>query len=366
MEKQLTKEELRQMVVNSIRENGLNDIFKDTSINDIVENLVNDYKIEKESQAAPSQIIPEGGFTADAIPPVKSVSSDFPTDDEIITTVDTDQIEHDIDLEIGQETNAFPSEIPSDPVMYRPELPIELQGKEPSEFIVWDYNEISVGGENLSNKPFKTIDDPEVHKTMVDAWKEEGKTVSKIFVAKFEEIGEVHFDYVSGQSHFIEKGKIENINTSSNTYNENPYATQATPQIDKIDTEIDLAKSIESSVDLEKALEKVLKDIIQKGLNSTIEAPIDPVVSTEIVPVDNVEPVVASESFVSISEMMNPNSGFEKKNTPNDLKEALKKGNSPINYLITEMKGVNQYCKGSECYYIPKEPMSLDKCYIKS
>lgn len=369
MENHLTQEELRQMVVNSIRENGLSDIFKDGNINDIVNEIVNDYKVSRESEAAPSEVIPEGGyFSADSIAPITSVQNDFPDEDEILSNQTPDTIEHDIDMEVGQEAGEAPTEQPIEPVMYRPELPLELQAKEPSEFIVWDYNELSVGGENLTNKPFGTLENPELKKTMMDAWKEEGKTTAKVYVAKFEEIGEVHFDYVSGQSSFMEKGKNQNVDTSVNTYQDNPYATQATPQVDHIATETDLAKTIESSVDLEKALEKVLKDIIMKGLANTTERPEDANISAE--PPTNVStspvPVNEDDMIVTISEVMNPYGEFKRDTTPEDLKMALSENKNPEGYSVKEMEGVTEYCKESKCYYIPKDPMSLNKCYIKS
>jgi len=374
MEKHLTQEELRQMVVNSIRENGLTDVFKEDSINEIVGEIVNDYRVGKESEAAPSEIIPEGGtFSADATTPISSVQNDFPHEEDILSNKTSDTIEHDIDMEVGQEVADETLGQTIEPVMYKPELPAELIAKEPSEFIVWDYNELSVGGENLTNKPFGTLENPESKMTMMDAWKNEGKSTAKVFVAKFEEIGEVHFDYVSGQSHFIENGKSGDVDTSVNTYHENPYATQATPQVDHIATETDLAKTIESSVDLEKMLEKVLKDIIQKGLADTTERVEDQNISAEP-PVDVTipampaapEPVNEDDMIITITEVTSPYGGFKKEKTPKDLKLALSENNKPEGYSIREMKDVTEYCKDDKCYYVPQEPMSLNKCYIKS
>ena len=56
MKKKLTQEELRQMVVNSVRENGMNEVFNDDHINEIVKGVINDYKISKEKAEIPEDL----------------------------------------------------------------------------------------------------------------------------------------------------------------------------------------------------------------------------------------------------------------------------------------------------------------------
>ena len=51
----------------------------------------------------------------------------------------------------------------------------------------------------------RLMDDPDVKKSMHDLWIQEGKTKAKVFVAKFEEMGEIDFNYADGTSKFTEK-----------------------------------------------------------------------------------------------------------------------------------------------------------------
>ena len=372
MKKKLTQEELRQMVVNSVRENGMNEVFNDEHINEIVRGIISDYKISKEKADIPSEISESPTFTGAALPPIVSASSSLPSEEDVLGSKGVEQNPIDIGMEIGKEAGAEPTEQPSDPKMYRPELPLELQGKEPAEFIVWDYNDLSVGGENLSNKPFGTLEDPETKATMIEKWKEEGKSTAKVYVAKFEELGEIHFDYVSGQSHFIEKGKGQGVNASVNTYHENPYAAQDQAQVEKINTETDLAKTLESSVDIQSTLEKVLKDLVMKGLDRSIGSEEEAISLNP--PVNVTMPTVNKEvedeedvyEIVGINEVVSPYGNFKQTKTPEDLVSCLKEGkeSKEIGYSERIEKGVREYCKEGVCYYMPEKPLSFSKSYI--
>jgi|GEM_PF-2275138 len=369
MKKKLTQEELRQMVVNSVRENGMNEVFNDEHINEIVKGIISDYKISKEKADIPSEISESPTFTGAALPPIMSASSSLPSEEEVLGTKGVEQNPIDMDMEIGKESGAEPIEQPSEPRMYRPELPLELQGREPAEFIVWDYNDLSVGGENLSNKPFGTLEDPETKSTMFKKWKEEGKSTAKVYVAKFEELGEIHFDYVSGQSYFVEKGKGQNVDTSVNTYHENPYAAQDQAQVEKINTETDLAKTLESSVDIQGTLEKVLKDLVMKGLDRSMGSEeeaisLDPPVNVTIPAVNEDEEDVYE--IVGINEVVSPYGQFKQTKTPEDLVSCLKEGKEVKDYGYSERieKGVREHCKEGVCYYMPEKPLSFSKSYM--
>lgn len=397
MKRKLTQEELRQMVVNSVRENGFNEVFTDAHINEIVNGIINDYKVDKERGEVPQEISESPTFTAANTAPIASVSNKMPSEEEILGTVAVEEPRQDIDMKIGMEAGAEPTEQMSEPTMYRPELPHELQEREPAEFIIWDYNDISVGGENLSNKPFGKLDNPEEKASMMDVWKNEGKSRAKVYVAKFEELGEISFDYVSGQSTFIEKGTQEPVDASVNTFNPNPYAGTAQGQVDNISTETDLTKTLESQVDVQATLEKVLKDLVMKGLDRSMGAEEEAIsmnppvnVTTAPMPVNEAEadnnPSVCSKhedydphcevcnpscmdeseeiEIVGINEMMNPYGQYMKVQTPSDLAQQLSEG---VNHGYRERvgNGVRQYCKEGVCFYMPEEPVSVLSSYVK-
>jgi len=177
---------------------------------------------------------------------------------------------------------------------------------------VFDYNDVAaVSGEGLANKPFRTMDDPESLKTIHDFWMQEGKTDVKVYAAKFEQIGIVKYDYRSGTALFTDDKEAPEVIKPS--YQENPYATPSTPHIDEPSTEIDLRKSIESSVDLEAVLLKVMKDILKDGLGVAQE----PTVPTEVPTAPAAQPVYERQTKENVINT------FKKVETPEAIQNRL-------------------------------------------
>ena len=180
-------------------------------------------------------------------------------------------------IDVSGDTNSFQvaagseqTEQPSQPVVgYTPELPAMLQKAEPSELFVFRYNDVVNNSENLSNKPMRLMDEPDVMKSMHDLWMEHGKTKAKVYVAKFEEMGEIEFDYANGTSKFTEKASIPD-HQSTPVYNENPYSEESLPQIED-GPKGDLETYIKSSVDLEKVVHDIVMGIVKDSLLTNTE-----------------------------------------------------------------------------------------------
>lgn len=266
MSKSMNQDELKHKIVTQIRNEGLDGIFQEDIIEKIKERVTREYRMRKENSKFNSQHSEDSLHETDMRPPIGGGPNHFPYEDDFSTS---SQIA-DIGVEsepIGVEAGSEPTNIPYEPkTAITPEVPKPLQEQEPGEIIVFDYNEVAaVSGESLAKKPFRKKDDPETKQTIHDFWMQEGKTRVKVYAAKFEEIGEVEFNYTNGTAHFIDI-KNPGINKVVNAYQDNPYAANSLPQISEPATETDLRKSIESQVNLEDVLMKVMKDILKDGL----------------------------------------------------------------------------------------------------
>lgn len=265
------KDQLKQKVVTQIKEEGLDNVFSPEVIENIKERV---YHMIKKQEALDEL----NGDQNDGLqenqtrPPISAGPNHFPYEDDFQqSNIDVDDS---VEAEpAGKLPGEDPTDVPYEPVRAVSEpapVPKPLQDEKPGEVIVFDYNEAAaVSGENLANKPFRLKDDPEKKQTIHDFWMNEGKTKVKVYAAKFEEIGTIDFNYQNGTAHFYD---VKQPTTADNTtYHENPYASDAKPEIVNPNTEPDLRKSIESSVDLQDALEKVMKDILRDGLKDSPE-----------------------------------------------------------------------------------------------
>ncbi|MDG1949357.1 MAG: hypothetical protein P8J32_00865, partial [bacterium] len=286
MAQKISNEELRHKIVTTIREEGLDGIFGGEVVDAIQEKVKHMYKQQLEQSVfedVPQEIQEDSLQETDMRPPVQSGPNQFPYEDDFVEAgvVPGQEVQEE---PAGMTAGETPTEVPYAPTRADiAPVPEPLKNQEPGEIIVFDYNDVAaVSGEGLANKPFRTMDDPEVKKTIHDYWMQEGKSEVKVYAAKFEQIGTVRFDYQNGTAFFTDDKEAPV--TPEPSYQENPYSSPSQPQIDEPATETDLRKSIESSVDLEATLLKVMKDILKDGLNA------EPVVTTPTEPVPAVPP----------------------------------------------------------------------------
>ena len=261
------------------------------------------------------------------------------------------------------EAGAQPLNVPTEPkTAIIPEIPDFLKSVEPSKVFVYDFNELSVGGENLSNKPFKTIEDPEVSKSMQQMWSENGITRAEVYQTKFEKIGEVVFDYRSGASQFIQKGAEPDFDAQQQ-YKENPYAAEPNKEIENY---------VKNNVDIDQKINDVITNIVknyfltnsERAVNHEQPAGIDTSTLKNMTPVPAEDMGInraIQENKVTVRDLVD---NFQKVDTPEDLMETIQ-GKKKTARLIYEDKEVKKWLLNGKEYYLPSDPMSINKCYVK-
>jgi len=268
MSKSIGQDELKHKIVTQIRNEGLDGIFNEDIIEKIRERVTREYVLKQETQTSDATTEEDSLHETNMRPPIAAGPSHFPYEDDFNAAENIEDSE--IEMESpGIDKGSEPTNVPYEPKRaITPTVPLPLQDQQPGEIIVFDYNEVAaVSGENLANKPFRKKDDPENKQSIHDFWMQEGKTKVKVYAAKFEEIGEIEFNYTNGTAYFVDL-KNPGVNNTINTYQENPYASNSVPQVDTINTETELRKTIESQVNLEDVLIKVMKDILKDGLKN--------------------------------------------------------------------------------------------------
>ena len=380
MPKQMNLEELKTLIANEIKKKGLNGSLPE----DAVEKIKNKIISQKKKEA--SDEIPNVVSELD-IASYPEEERRFPDQSQVGVSPahpEEEQRGHEIHVDSGSE----PTEQPSDPTMgYTPELPEMLKKTEPSELIVFDYGDVTENGENLSFKPLRLMDEPDVKKSMHDLWMEQGKTKADVYVAKFEKIGQIEFNYANGTSKFIEKASQPDYE-GGQTYKENPYTPDSTPQVDE-PTKNELETYVKSSVDLEQTVHDIVMNILRDSLltntekaeNDNTSAPVE--MEEDIsAPVDRggygvrkdqlVKPMEESseseedeeiEFKLTMSEMVE-NDNYQQTLIPEELNESINSGDKSM--LKRENETIQEFEYNGKKYYIPVGRISKDKGYTKS
>lgn len=254
---------------------------------------------------------------------------------------------------------------------YEVELPDFIKKIDPAKFVIFDMNEVSLGGEQLSNKPFRLFSNPDEKKSIHETWKEEGKKTGEIYIAKFEKVGDVEFDYRNGTSHFTEK-RFETSEEPGKVYQDNPYAEEATPQ--EVDNK-PIETAIENAVDVEGQVKSYIEDVLRKHFSNPIEdtttvvsAPIKAYDEIEIDedPVQMIEPKESAiqESELKYKEIVMNERKYVKVDTPNELKESINSGKGNAK-LIAQNDQVQTWVLEGVEYYLPSDIISDNKCHTK-
>lgn len=372
MPKQINIEELKTLIANGIRQENLDGSLPEDAIEKI-KNKILDYKKREAAKEIP-KIVNE--VESSELPVSGNVGNNFPTEEEVAISQQP--------IESGN-TNSFfvnPGSNPTDTAIsptigYTPELPEALKKAEPSELFVFQYNDVGESGENLTYKPMRLMDDPDVKKSMNDLWIEQGKTRAKVYVAKFEEMGEITFNYTNGTSSFVEKSSLPDY-AGGSEYKENPYAPASLPQIDST-TQGELETYIKSSVDLEKVVHDIVMGIVKDSLLTNTEKVSSEAPSYALGAIDPSNPnIPTNEQGQYINEETNgdeeiefaitmkeivESANFEKVLLPHELNEKINSGDKSM--LIRENNEVQEWMANGKLYYTPKERISKTRGFVK-
>lgn len=339
---EINQDELNTMLATEIRKCGLNNAIK----LDIVKEKV--MKKIKEMQ---------GNITEMENPVVAKGPNTFPNPEEDEEKFNTALVPSKEETpEIGMEAGSQPLNIPIEPkTAIIPQIPDFLKDVEPGKIFVYDFNELSVGGENLSNKPFKTMEDPEICKSMQQMWSEKGITKSEVYQTKFEKIGDIIFDYKSGMSQFIERSAEPDINIQQQ-YNLNPYTAQPDKAIENF---------VKQNVDIDKRVDDIITNIVKNYFLTNSERAInDPTNINKPTPPIPMSMPPQSPIQEQIITMKDLTTNYQKIETPVELIETIS-GKAKTAKLVYEGKEVKKWLLGNKEYCFPTDPMSIRMCYTK-
>ena len=370
MSKQMNIEELKALIANGIREQNLHEALPEGAVEIIKEKILS-MRDREYAQQIP-EVVSEAGVGI-ATPNYGTDQENVMPDERELTPSPEQQMN--MSGSTQPEVDVAPGSISIDttiePVMgYTPELPEMLQKAAPAELFVFQYNDIGVSGENLSYKPMRLMDDPDVKQSMQDLWIKEGKTKAKVYVAKFEEIGEIDFNYADGTSKFTEKASLPDY-AGGPGYKENPYAAESMPQIDTT-TQSELETYIKSSIDLEKVVNDIVMGIVRDSLLTNTEQAAN--VNEDIYDsgenrenngysvAQAVKPMEESSLKMTMEDIVKDDE-YEKIILPNGLCENVNSGNKSM--LVLENEEIQLWEFEGKEYYLPVGRISKNKGYIK-
>jgi hypothetical protein len=374
MSNQMNVEELRTIIAGKIKEIGLNDVLDAAAIEKIKNKVMGVYNHEQAQNSIPT-VIPEAtvaglGTSETGIFPGGSFGAGESTGNTSMvdaTSVEKPINNYDSTMQPGQNVDAGTTGNIS---AYTPELPSFMDKIEPAEVIIFSQNELSEGGENLTNKPLRTYGDPDVKKSMNDLWLDKGQKKADVYMAKLEKIGELEFDYVNGTTKFIEK-RFEPDFEAQAKYKENPYmadnAGPATPGALDINGQPNVMAQIASSVDIQQVVTDIVMNILRNQMLTNTTRAIDSEPQIKIEPkegfgYDTTQAVKPMEEGFSLK-MIDLVNEYEKIDAPTTLKEAIEKNDKK--FLVKENEEVQEWVLDGKKYYTPVVKMSTKKCYIK-
>lgn len=340
MDPKISKEELTTIIANEIRSKGLNDIIT-------IEGVKN--KLQEKLKEFSSKPLDEL-----VMPTIQKAPNEFPTAENQRVDAATENLNtKPIPQSIGMEAGAVPLEQPQEPRVAIPaELPDFLKGVEPGKIIIFDYNELSEGGENLSNKPFKTFEDPDKKRSMQDMWSSEGKTKVEVYITKFEKIGSLEFDYKNGTTKFIEKRFEPQITDANGVFNQNPYAAASKPELDK-----SVENYIKNNVNIEQNINDLVLNIVKNYFLTNSEKVVN-------APIQESTSKNCPECSIKKEDIVGQTSDFEKIDTPKEIFEAMENKQS-IAKLVVENNEIKKWKIGEYDYFFLADQISFRKCYVK-
>lgn len=359
--KQINVNELKAMIANRVKEIGLNDVLDDAAIETIKEKVKNEFAHQKASSQIP-EMIPEAMNSP--LAQESPLSMEPEASIEIVTADDDGTITPGQNIDHGT-TGNIPGFAPES---YTPELPNVLANIGPAKIVVFSQNELSEGGENLSNKPLRTFEDPDTKKSMHDFWINNGQTKAEVYIAKLEKVGDLEFNYANGTTIFIEK-RFEPDFEAQAKYKENPYA--AKNAMDGVQSAGDqVLNQIATAVDLHQIAKDIVVDMLKGQIMATNATPgsesfgakqfVTPDVANPSIPPNPSMPIMEALSV----KMIDLVDSYNKVDLPVQLKEALNVNDKK--FLVRENSEVQEWIVEGKTYYTPVNRISNKKCYTKS
>jgi hypothetical protein len=266
----INKVELVKLIGDKIKEKGLSNDIGEDKISEIIQKIKLQLKNQNISEVAPTNEQPSTSpvSTTNAIPqnPINPPESITKT-----TTVSKDAIElakregqlEEKEKEFAQKQSELTTKEKElaekeQALAYKPQIPAVLEGIGNEKLFIFDENEISLGGEALSKKPFRLMSNPDEKKSMIELWATEGKKEATMYLVKFEKIGEVIFDPFEGTSNYVNK-PIEDGENPSETPMDGLTPEQAQASQEPIEPMVDI---------VEPNINATLPASVDMGLNS--------------------------------------------------------------------------------------------------
>lgn len=377
MAEKLNIDELKAMIANQIKNENLNEVLDSVNIEEIARNILGKHKRDNAVNAIPD-VIPEN--TEAPAMATSAVSMPKPEDD-VVPAARYFNPSNGLE-DFGTGTTNSPNQvdqstsgnIPS----YEPALPSFMDKIDPAKIIVFDMNELSQGGENLSHKPLRTFENPDVKKSMNDLWIDEGKRKADVYMVKLEKIGCLDFNYSNGTTRFDEKRFDPDFAVQA-TYRENPYA--ANDAMKSVEAQSNVMNQISTAVDLEGVVKNIVMDLIKKGI--TTDLPQESYgydKSQAVKPMEESVPgyaaramfnsggdieelnAVADSFDLNMAKLVDDNGSFMKAELPESLKEHIESGNRE--FLKNENQEVEEWRFDNTSYFLPKNRISKIKGYV--
>lgn len=377
MAEKLNIDELKAMIANQIKNENLNEVLDSVNIEEIARNILSKHKRDNAVNAIPD-MIPEN--TEAPAMATSAVSMPKPEDD-VVPAARYFNPSNGLE-DFGTGTTNSPNQvdqstsgnIPS----YEPALPSFMDKIDPAKIIVFDMNELSQGGENLSHKPLRTFENPDVKKSMNDLWIDEGKRKADVYMVKLEKIGCLDFNYSNGTTRFDEKRFDPDFAVQA-TYRENPYA--ANDAMKSVEAQSNVMNQISTAVDLEGVVKNIVMDLIKKGI--TTDLPQESYgydKSQAVKPMEESVPgyaaramfnsggdieelnTVADSFDLNMAKLVDDNGSFMKAELPESLKEHIESGNRE--FLKNENQEVEEWRFDNTSYFLPKNRISKIKGYV--
>lgn len=382
----INTEELKSMIANEIKDIGLHTVLNQEAMKKIQDKVMSAYNLDKAKSEIP-ELIPEAAAPIPAETSGPAMGS-FPaaTAQDLQTgNTETQQVDSASPINNGMPIDAGTSgNIPA----YGIEIPDFIKKIEPGKVIVFSQNELSEGGENLSNKPLRTYENPDIKKSMHDLWMDKGQMKAEVYIAKLEKIGELEFNYANGTTQFVEKRFDPDFEMQAK-YKENPYMNNtgpATPGALDINGQPNLAAQIASSIDLNQVVTDIVMNILRNQLMTNTTKAVNDIPPTPVGEFagnfdtrynpKNVNEISPNEPMgYSVANAVKPmEEGFNLKmidlvndyskiDAPEKLKEAITKNDK--SHLINENAEVQEWEVDGKLYYTPVNKISIKKCYTK-
>jgi hypothetical protein len=378
MAEKINIDELKVMIANQIKNENLNEVLDSVNIEEIAKNILSRHKRDNAVNAIPD-VIPENTeapamATSPVSMPQPEVDNSVPTSKYFNPSNNLDSFGTGTTNSPAQVDQSTSGNIPA----YEPALPSFMDKIEPAKVIVFDMNELSQGGENLSHKPLRTFENPDVKKSMNDLWTEEGKRKADVYIVKLEKIGGLDFNYTNGTTRFDEKRFDPDFAVQA-TYRENPYA--ASDAMKSVESQSNIMNQISTAVDLESVVKNIVMDLIKKGI--TTDLPRESYgydTSQAVKPMEESVPGYAArgmfksggdideinevaESFdLNMAKLVDDEGSFKKAELPDSLKEHI--GSGDREFLRNENQEVEEWHFDGTSYFLPKNRISKNKGYV--